>query len=360
MFKNLISFKAVLWTTSIILAVCSAAFSVFGLSKLFAGAALSVIIMAATLEFAKLITVTFLHNYYTKIKTGMRYYLLGASVILMLITSLGVYGFLTNAYQLTLKTYSENTINSQFIEKNKEILNKEISYLEKQQQELTSRLQGYDKIRASQETAILNTNGKNNIQRNIKATSKLTDEISKKIDDISLKKNKLLDSLMTLEKQVLNIDLQNNQTELGPLIYISRISGYEMDYIVNIFVLIITLVFDPLAIALLLAANFLSKLTKNENDSELISNIEPTMDNEINDENFDEKINLENTEKIDILGETSTEIKHQSENEIKNNVDVYDDKSVADQNESTEDRPDQNAFYGETKLVNKHPWKVGT
>ena len=350
MFKNILTFKTLLWTTSVILAVCSAAFSVFGLSKLFAGAALSVIVMASTLEFAKLITVTFLHNYYSSIKRGMRVYLLVASAILMVITSLGVYGFLTNAYQLTLKTYSENQINSNFIEKNKELLKKEILYLEKQQTDLTSRLQSYDKIRIDQETAIIN-NSRNNVQRNIKSTSKIADDINKKLDVLAQKKNVLNDSLSTLEKQTLSIELQNTQTELGPLIYISRITGYSMDYIVNIFVLIITLVFDPLAIALLLAANILSKIKNKELN-------EP-----------EEKLNLENIEKNSILNTESTvvEEKEQIDTIMDENIKIEGDNNeiaaIPEEQELYQHvLSDQDRFYeldSNIPKIDKHPWKVG-
>lgn len=368
MFKNLISFKTLLWTTSVILAVCSAAFSVFGLSKLFAGASLSVIVMASTLEFAKLITVTFLHNYYAEIKSGMRIYFLSASAILMIITSLGVYGFLTNAYQLTLKTYSENQINTQFIEKNKELLSKEILYLEKQQEDLTKRLQSYDKIRIDQETALISNSSKNNVQRNIKSTSKITDDINNKLDVISEKKNKLNDSLSVLEKQTLSIELENTQTELGPLIYISRITGYSMDYIVNIFVLIITLVFDPLAIALLLAANILNKIQNKNNSNEIKSEETVPRESDLIEENSSNdtvKIDLENQEKNAIL---DLEKVHPNYNDIPDNGDISDNMDYTDTviDNSIEDEEknlsDEDKFYEtevENSKFNKHPWKVG-
>lgn len=355
MFKGLISFKTLLWITSIILAVCSAGFSVFGLSKLFAGASLAVIIMAATLEFAKLITVTFVHNYYKDIKLGMRTYLLSASAVLMIITSLGVYGFLTNAYQLALKSYSENQINAQFIEKNKELITKEIQYIEKDQATLSQRLQSYDKIRIDQESAVINSKTKTtNVQRNIKATSKISDDINKKLEVLADRKNKLSDSLMSLEKQTLNIDVQNNQTELGPLIYISRLTGYSMDQIVNIFVLIITLVFDPLAIALLLAANFLSKLTAKK----IVENPIVFEDKE------DKKINLENTEKNDILSDSNineSNIKNEEAVENVNNIEVDAlDEFEFTSNVTDEALTEEDKFYEvETNKFDKHPWKVG-
>ena len=76
-------------------------FSVWGLSQLFAGASTAVIIMATVLEVAKVITTTALHRYWTKLAMGLKIYLTTGVAVLMLITSAGIYGFLSNAYQKT-------------------------------------------------------------------------------------------------------------------------------------------------------------------------------------------------------------------------------------------------------------------
>jgi hypothetical protein len=92
--------------TALFVAFNAAFFSVSGLSKLFAGAAVSVIIMASSLELAKLITAGYLYNYWDKINKSFRIYLSGAVLILILITSLGIYGFLTSAFQDTFNQFS--------------------------------------------------------------------------------------------------------------------------------------------------------------------------------------------------------------------------------------------------------------
>ena len=89
----------------------SAAFySVFGLSKLFAGASTEVIIMAGSLEIAKLVTASLLYQYWDTINKILRTYLTIATVILIIITSMGIYGFLSAAYQETFNqlTYVDN------------------------------------------------------------------------------------------------------------------------------------------------------------------------------------------------------------------------------------------------------------
>ena len=100
MFPFLIGFSALSVSTS------AAFYSISGLSKLFAGASLEVIIMASSLEFAKLVTASLLYQYWDTISKTLRTYLSIATVLLVLITSMGIYGFLSAAYQ---ETYSKLT-----------------------------------------------------------------------------------------------------------------------------------------------------------------------------------------------------------------------------------------------------------
>ena len=92
-------FPVLLLTSSIVVEVCAIFFSVYGLSKLFAGAAIAVSIMAGSLELAKVVSVSYLYRYWDEINKLFRAYMTSAVVILMLITSLGIYGFLSNAFQ---------------------------------------------------------------------------------------------------------------------------------------------------------------------------------------------------------------------------------------------------------------------
>ena len=97
MFPFLVAFSALSVSAS------AAFYSVFGLSKLFAGASTEVIIMAGSLEVAKLVTASLLYQYWDTINKALRTYLMVATIILILITSMGIYGFLSAAYQDTDK-----------------------------------------------------------------------------------------------------------------------------------------------------------------------------------------------------------------------------------------------------------------
>ena len=241
----------------------SAAFySVFGLSKLFAGAATQVIIMAASLEFAKLVVASLLYQYWDSINKILRGYLMIACFVLMVITSGGIYGFLSGAYQSTA-TQSELLDKSLVIlnqkqirfEETKEDLTLEKTQINKSISDLRVSLSNphsvswYDK---NSETVITSSSG--SARRALQAELKTT--IADR-DNINLKLEAILDSITSTDITLLNKEISNEgEQELGPLKYLAKTTGWSMDKVVNYFLLLIVFVFDPLAIALVVAANF--------------------------------------------------------------------------------------------------------
>ena len=110
MFENSKHFPKLVGLSALLIAGSAAFFSVFGLSKLFAGAQLAVIIMAGSLEFGKLVAASFLYRYWDEINTPHKIYMTIATGILILITSAGIFGFLSNAYQgATVEFEKEST-----------------------------------------------------------------------------------------------------------------------------------------------------------------------------------------------------------------------------------------------------------
>ena len=106
----------------------SAAFySVSGLSKLFAGASFEVIIMAGSLEIAKLVTASLLYQYWDKINKVLRTYLTIATIILVLVTSMGIYGFLSAAYQETYQKLSINENRIEFLDQKREFYQQDVT-----------------------------------------------------------------------------------------------------------------------------------------------------------------------------------------------------------------------------------------
>ena len=109
MFEKSKSFPKLVGLSALLIAGSAAFFSVFGLSKLFAGAQLAVIIMAGSLEFGKLVAASFLYRYWTNINLLHRTYMTIATIILVLITSAGIFGFLSNAYQGATVTFEKES-----------------------------------------------------------------------------------------------------------------------------------------------------------------------------------------------------------------------------------------------------------
>ena len=226
----------------------SAAFySVVGLSKLFAGASLQVMIMAGSLEAAKLVIASLLYQYWTDINKFLRAYLVIATLVLITITSGGIYGFLSGAYQ-------ETATQSEF-------LDKEVAIIErKKQRDETQSVQVRETITTTT-TALSNPAMIQYIDRE---TGQLITTTSSRVRNMlksELKESKaqlaaVTDSITKLDLTILSQQIDNESArELGPLKYMAQLTGQGMDKIVNWFMILIIFVFDPLAIAMVVAAN---------------------------------------------------------------------------------------------------------
>jgi len=233
--------------------ISAAFYSVTGLSMLFAGASFAVLIMASSLEVAKLVIASLLYQYWNKLNKILRIYLTVAACVLVLITSAGIYGFLSSAYQSTA-TKSE-IVDKQIaaLENKKKLYEDSRDNILQEKQSLATLRGTLSKGSTTQYTdkngnLVVRTN--NSAIRNIESASKSDEKLSGKIDVVN-------DSIFSLENQILEVKVNSEVTsELGPLKYISNLTGQPMDKIINWFLLVIIFVFDPLAISLVIAANF--------------------------------------------------------------------------------------------------------
>lgn len=255
LFPFMIAFSALSVSAS------AAFYSVYGLSKLFAGAQLEVIIMAGSLEFAKLVTASLLYQYWDSINKLLRTYLTIAATILVLITSMGIYGFLSAAYQ---ETFNELTIvenEKKFIQQKVDFYQTDLDRYDKELQQILDNISTLSNAK-SQSIQIKDTSVVGGV-RNTISTAELrlaqnrisVEEENRK--DVQAKREIAADSLQKFQLQVLELDNNTEVAgELGPLKYLSGLTGTPMDKIINILLLIIIFVFDPLAISLVIAANF--------------------------------------------------------------------------------------------------------
>jgi hypothetical protein len=259
--------------SALFIAFNAAFFSVTGLAKLFAGASLSVILMASSLELAKLIVAGYLYNYWEKINKGFRIYLLGATFVLVLITSLGIYGFLTAAFQDTFKTYSVTSKEKTFLQQKEKFWSEDVARYDKELERISENISTLSSAKTQQ---IQYKDSDGNMRSSVSTTelraaqSRITIEEQNR-KEVQSKRQIAADSLQSIQLHILEIDTNVEVgSELGPLEYLSGLLGKPMDVIINWFILIIIFVFDPLAIALVVAFNNALKVDKGELDKKKV------------------------------------------------------------------------------------------
>ena len=253
-------FPYIIALSALSVSASAAFYSVTGLSMLFAGASLAVMIMASSLEVAKLVIASLLYQYRKTLPKLLKIYLTIAAGVLILITSAGIYGYLSAAYQKTADQTSIVDSKIASLESKKKLFEETRDNILKEKQSITN-LQGT----LSQSSTTQYTDNKGNLVvrsnnaaiRNIESASKSNEKLSAKIDVVN-------DSIFSLESRILEIKTTSTaESELGPLKYLSQLTGVTMDRIINWYILVIIFVFDPLAIALVIAANFaFAQLTK--------------------------------------------------------------------------------------------------
>jgi len=237
-------FHIYLGIAALLIAGSAAFFSVFGLSKLFAGAAFSVIIMAGSLEFGKLVTAAFLYRYWDKVNLFQKTYLMTAVLTLVLITSAGIFGYLSNAYQGATVTFEKQS-------------NQLLAYEDRLEQLLE------DKSFLKEELEVQ----VNDLPENyITAKRKLREDYNPRIQSVN-------DEILDVKGEIgdLKVSLVETGVDVGPAIYLARTFDTDVDSVVKFFIFILIFVFDPLAVMLVVAFNQ-ALLLREENEPSKDSN----------------------------------------------------------------------------------------
>jgi len=235
--------------------------------------------MASSLEVAKLVIASLLYQYWDSINKVLRVYLTIAAGVLILLTSAGIYGFLSAAYQETANKEGIVTQQITALETKKGLYEETRDNLladRKSNNELRGTLSKGSTTQYTDKNGNLVVRTNNSAIRNIESTAKENERLAAKLDVVN-------DSIFALETQILEAKVNSEAaSELGPLKYLSELTGIEMNRIINWLLLIIIFVFDPLAIALVIAANFaftklrthdaLNKLTKIQEEAGLYDN----------------------------------------------------------------------------------------
>ena len=253
-------FPFLIAATALSVSGSAAYYSVTGLSKLFAGAAFAVMIMAGSLEVAKLVIASLLHRYWKTMNKYLRTYLTIATIILIGITSAGIYGFLSAAYQETANKATVVEKQVQLIETRKHSFEKIKTQYEAEKTALTENISSLRNALGNNTQSYVDTAGRvisYSSSANRKAFERQLETAITKDEKLTEKIQSLNDTILTLETQAVQVGINSDvAAELGPLKYLSGLTGKPMDQIINILLLVIIFVFDPLAVSLVIAANF--------------------------------------------------------------------------------------------------------
>ena len=228
MFEQSKSFNKLVGLSALLIAGSAAFFSVFGLSKLFSGAALSVIIMAGSLEFGKLVTAAFLYRYWDRVSFLQKFYLTLATIVLILITSGGIYGYLSNAYQGATVGFEKQSTKLLALEERLDNLAEDKKFLK---EDLEFQLK--------------------ELPENYRtAKRKLREDYNPRIQKVN-------GEVLDLKSQISDLELQLIDTgvDVGPAIYLAKVFKSDVDTVVSFFMLVLIFVFDPLAVMLVIAFN---------------------------------------------------------------------------------------------------------
>jgi hypothetical protein len=311
---------------------CAAFFSVYGIGQLFKGAMVAVIIMASALELGKLVAASFLQRYWKTANKLIRFYLIIGVVLLMLITSCGIYGFLSSAYQETFQKMAVNDNQIMFLDTKKQFYADDVARFDRELENISENISTLSNAKATS----IQVRDKNTETgyRNTISTAEL--RVSQKRIDIeeqnktaTMEKRSI--AADSLQKYQLGILEKKNDTEisgeLGPLTYVSNLTGMPMAEVVNWFILLFIFVFDPLAITLVVATNWVFEkeaLKRRENDE---GNIEITND-AVNDavtetvnDAVTETVNDAVTETVNTTNNTVSEVVNITNDAVSETVD---------------------------------------
>jgi len=248
-------FPLIVGITALLIAGCAAGFSVYGLMILFGGS-VSLAIVFGALEWGKLVATTYLYRYWKKMGSLLKSYMVFAVAVLMLVTSLGIFGFLGSSYKKSALEYSMTQNRIQMVEEQKTYHLTTIS-------NATERINVLNDVRKTQEDRLSSAQTNTFLTRNpiqlqqlqqqtTEAISQANTEIRERNDEIRTER----ESIQKLDEQIGEMKLGSNEKkDIQTLQYVAEQLNRDLDEVAFWFMMAIIFVFDPLAVALILAYN---------------------------------------------------------------------------------------------------------
>ena len=275
-------FKKILNLSAFLLAGCAAFFSVKGIALLFSASFWSVALMAGSLEIAKLVSASYLYRYWNSINKILRSYMLSAVVLLMAITSLGIFGFLSDAFQRNFSQYSSNVNKAQALKSQQNFITSQVDFNKSKLKDLIDLQKTYQTsldsaVKQDVSTTKVSSGGLFSSDKTEKVTdSKLLDSRNKIVEGSQQNINSLFNQISIVSSELQNLEQQasklsqeimglesdNTKGEIGTFKFVAEAFGMKIENAVRLFIILIVIVFDPLAVALVIAYN--SLLNKKE------------------------------------------------------------------------------------------------
>jgi hypothetical protein len=251
-------FKYVILFSAFVLAGCAAWFSVSGIAQLFVGATAAAGVMAAALEVGKVVSVSFLYRYWQEIPRILKVYMSIGTLILMLITSVGIYGYLTSAYAKSATDIKDKESRIVLYKSQTSNINENI-------ERLSTRADQLVKLREQQENRVDELlrlgRGTATQQQIIREQDREIASLQKQINELSARKDSLQTQTTKTEGEI------GTSGKLGTFYYVANSIGVPLDTVVKWFTLIIVFVFDPMSISLFLAYNLIVKKNTSINNT---------------------------------------------------------------------------------------------
>jgi hypothetical protein len=241
-------FTILLFLTALLVAGCAAYFSVLGIATLFSGHYLQVLIMAGSLELGKLIATSFLYRYWSKVTWFLKIYMVVAVLILMAITSMGIYGYLSSGFQVNASRLQGIETEISLIESQKNFISQEIEQNNK-------RVDTLNAARTTQEQRLPTMS-------RISAAPVYEDmaRAAEEIKALKERNQELSNSLLSKDTELLNLQKQNSEVhDIGTFKFVAESLGIPLETVVKLFIIVIVCVFDPLAVSLILSYNIASR-----------------------------------------------------------------------------------------------------
>jgi hypothetical protein len=241
---------------ALLVAGCAAFYSVTGLATLFAGSYVLALILFTSLEFGKLVITSFLYQWWNKCATWLKTYLVAAVIILMVITSSGIFGFLSSAYQDSALKYEIHTTKIEAIEDRVELVDSEIESVKNRMMSLTDARRSQEDRLDSISEQIGKTLTGTTAQKLQESTQKLIEQSSNDINNSQVKLDELSTKKNGYSEQMLDLKINSEGSrEIQNFQFLAETLGVALDTVVMWVIGLIIVVFDPLAVALVLAYN---------------------------------------------------------------------------------------------------------